>query len=790
MKYSRLLVLPFLFISFFTKASHDVGGEIYFECLGNNQFKFVAKLYRDCVNNPAQLGTFRSIYTVTDTFRLNLDSVKDMTYQCVGPGGGGCGTNTFSGGSSMSVFSDTITLTSPPPATGLEFYMTGCCRPQGTVNTPEFSNWRYRCIMYPAAYYQCVSSPRFLYNPSHRITKNNRSISALVHADPHHDSLHYDFENFLAYNPGFSYSQPFPNPSTSTGNLPVTINHQNGLIEFKSNTGANGWYVYEVGIEQWRNGILLSKPVRSFHVYGDWNNTHSTPSVTIDTSLSNLSQQGRIYKAIVYTGDTLAFDLIAKNSFNFIDFRAWGSALSTQWFQSSPYVKRASISPKLPQTSFVQQDSSAMNFNWPIDNEHTGSKPVKHDILLQFRNLGCPSSGVTNLHLEVEVRRGTFIEEDTLQLCQGDSIQLNGFTRSNLQYWTNSDTTFTSFQINPYVAPGNSVMYYLTDPSFPGISDSVFVDVTPKDSFALKLAGTTLVLSDSNYTSNRTWYYNNISFSYPFDTLQAFAYGDYYVAAQKGNCRYISDTVTVASGLFTTFFNPPNGSFNGNQFPVTGSMGITFQVTKGQNVLSTNIPGIQDLHGKTGGYDLNIKLYDSSGTEIFNTDTVLSKPLDGLISLKTPFQLKPYRDYTLSITGDTGYVFSLIDSLSYPFNPYSTDITVVSANEGTARSFPYNSSQYLIPMCLTYGKDVGIEEFNDIEVSLYPNPANNKITITGISNALYITLMDVSGKEVFSARPDSQQDSFIISRNELPTGMYFLKVKYETKEIVRKVIWN
>ena len=49
------------------KATHIVGGEIYYDCLGNNDYQITLKVYRDCINgippfdDPASIGVFDGV---------------------------------------------------------------------------------------------------------------------------------------------------------------------------------------------------------------------------------------------------------------------------------------------------------------------------------------------------------------------------------------------------------------------------------------------------------------------------------------------------------------------------------------------------------------------------------------------------------------------------------------------------------------------------------------------------------------------------------------------------------
>ena len=66
------------------KASHIVGGEIYYDNLGGNNYKITLKVYRDCFNgvppldNPAFITIFDKNGIVVDTFRIPLISQNNV----------------------------------------------------------------------------------------------------------------------------------------------------------------------------------------------------------------------------------------------------------------------------------------------------------------------------------------------------------------------------------------------------------------------------------------------------------------------------------------------------------------------------------------------------------------------------------------------------------------------------------------------------------------------------------------------------------------------------------------
>ena len=76
-----------------------------------------------------------------------------------------------------------------------------------------------------------------------------------------------------------------------------------------------------------------------------------------------------------------------------------------------------------------------------------------------------------------------------------------------------------------------------------------------------------------------------------------------------------------------------------------------------------------------------------------------------------------------------------------------------------------------------------IEDQNQLEISLYPNPTNDKLFIQGLSSSSRVSIYNVLGKLVLS-----QTISKEIDVKQLSKGIYILKIIDEQKETVRKFI--
>jgi len=68
---------------------------------------------------------------------------------------------------------------------------------------------------------------------------------------------------------------------------------------------------------------------------------------------------------------------------------------------------------------------------------------------------------------------------------------------------------------------------------------------------------------------------------------------------------------------------------------------------------------------------------------------------------------------------------------------------------------------------------LSVEEFTKT-IAIYPNPIINVVNINGIDTLMEVTIYSVSGKQIFTARPDSKKYS--IDMSNFATGTYFIKI--------------
>ena len=148
-----------LFVAAFNsdlKATHLLGGEITWECVGNGQYRFQLTLYRECGSlpfPPAGLPATTSINGPTGNIPVTRISITEVSPTCLGGGTISCATSNSGEGAVERHYyeSGNVNLTGTPPPAGWTFSWTSCCRPGSVVNlnSPGSTGYFLRARMYP-----------------------------------------------------------------------------------------------------------------------------------------------------------------------------------------------------------------------------------------------------------------------------------------------------------------------------------------------------------------------------------------------------------------------------------------------------------------------------------------------------------------------------------------------------------------------------------------------------------------------------------------------------------------
>jgi PKD repeat protein len=261
-------------------ATHIVGGDIHYECLGGNEYLIVLKVYRDCINgisgfdDPASVGIYNDAGVLILNVEIPLTQAVitnlplDTGDPCLDPPTGIC--------VEECVYQETVTLN--VPAGGLHLAYQRCCRNTSIDNCASNDDIGMTIITQipDPGLAVCNSNPSFNSFPPVFICLNEQLFYDHGATDIDGDSLVYEFCNPLLTNVPGNYinppgAPPYPDltfyPQYSF-DYPIdsdpafVINSETGLL-----TGTPtqlGQYVVGICVKEYRNGQLLSTTNRDF----------------------------------------------------------------------------------------------------------------------------------------------------------------------------------------------------------------------------------------------------------------------------------------------------------------------------------------------------------------------------------------------------------------------------------------------------------------------------------------------------------------------------------------------
>jgi len=271
-----ILLLPFQLV-----ASHIVGGEIYYDCLGNDNYRITIKVYRDCNSDGAQFDVplLLGVFKKSDKSRVKTETVNYPGSQvlpvifsnpCVSAPTDIC--------VQEAIYTKIINL--PALSEGYILTYERCCRGPEIINLIAPGDLGLTLtteIPGTNSGITCNNSPRFTNYPPLLLCNNEPLVFDHSAIDPDGDVLVYELStpfhggsitnpmpdppnnppfNYVNWENGFSATQPF----SSSG--PITIDPNTG--ELIASPDLIGKFVVGVTVKEYRNGVLIGSTQRDF----------------------------------------------------------------------------------------------------------------------------------------------------------------------------------------------------------------------------------------------------------------------------------------------------------------------------------------------------------------------------------------------------------------------------------------------------------------------------------------------------------------------------------------------
>jgi gliding motility-associated-like protein len=253
-------------------ATHIIGGEINYRCLGNNRYEITLQLFRDCdtgvpwFENLALMQVLGANGQFLDTIGMNLRNNDTLAFSS-----SACSNIPPSACIHTTTYREVRTL--PFRAGGYQFLYQICCRNQDIINIidPTATEAAYHAVITEAALLGCNSAPKFDGWPPFYICNGQPFVYDHSATDVDGDSIVYElctpYDVFGNFNPFVTWRAPYHVNNMLGGPLPFAINPVTGLL-----TGTpfnNDIFVFGICISEYRNGVLMGQIRRDFQFIVD-----------------------------------------------------------------------------------------------------------------------------------------------------------------------------------------------------------------------------------------------------------------------------------------------------------------------------------------------------------------------------------------------------------------------------------------------------------------------------------------------------------------------------------------
>ena len=112
-------------------------------------------------------------------------------------------------------------------------------------------------------------------------------------------------------------------------------------------------------------------------------------------------------------------------------------------------------------------------------------------------------------------------------------------------------------------------------------------------------------------------------------------------------------------------------------------------------------------------------------------------------------------------------------------------ILLTNYNEIKKSEFDFEQNNWKIGEIILNSYILGVKETNPLSFSIYPNPTDNTLFISGNETPITVAIYNVLGKEVLSIKNTNN-----INVAALPSGVYIIRISDGVGQTNRKFIKN
>ena len=409
------------------RATHYVGGEMSYYCIGGNQYQVTYTFYRDCAGIAAPTNINMNFHCLSNwihSFNYILIKIpgtgQKITSACALNSGNLCGIEEY-------VYQGTVTLA---PCGSWNINYTDCCRNNITTISNNSQNSWYNSTTLNTLIASGNNSPIFNQKPQFIIHNGQYTTIDLSASDPDGDILIYSLETPLrtSLTDTIAYILPWSKTNFLTAQYPqgITLDSNTGQISFTPTQ--NLTTIFGLKVKEYRmiNGVLtlIGSVFRDVQL-SVINESNYTPILSgMTTSPTNS------YNPI----DTI-YKMDICNINKTINFNIYGFDQDTLNPANTGHNERFSINwdTSLTNATFTPHyngtDSAYASFSWTPD---TSNMNHLRYFTATISDEACPYIGLKNYKYYLNFIQGEIIEIGTdTSICNGDSISISPYTNYN-----------------------------------------------------------------------------------------------------------------------------------------------------------------------------------------------------------------------------------------------------------------------------------------------------------------------------------------------------------------------
>lgn len=543
------------------QATHLVGADVLYRCLGNNRYELTFVLYQDCLtweqqsaisqDAPLRFGIFTGeAKTVFYSQGSIMDYTEDLiesefTNECINNIPKTC--------LQRQVFKTIVTL--PHDNTGYRIIYQRCCRNQNVTNIVNSGNVGVSSfadiVTSPSG--RCInSSAKFTNFPPQIICVNNPFRYDFSAQDPDGDSISYRLcEAYPGASPGrpipdgnqmevpqdpIDYNPPYSGTNPVFGNPGINIHPVTGMLSgVPSETGR---YVVTVCADEWRDGVVINTVSRDIQL---------TITNCSRTTYANMPSWGTGEKSDIYTiechSNTVKFKNTSYGGFTYLWRFGYNNATSTEFEPTYTYAEKGIYEVTLivnPGTTCVDSITKLVYINPSLNMDFT------------VEGLFCP---------------GNPLNFEAKAITKDDSIKTYNWLFDTEAITGGPSMTYT------FPAPGGEKYIRLATESYLGCIDSVY-KIIPIDYIKVEAGSDTMLVKNYPYrfkgSGAESYRWEPTTYlSDPFNPQPTAIFPDsgtyvYYLhGSNVSGCEDV-DTIVIKVALYPHMFLPNAFSPNGD----------------------------------------------------------------------------------------------------------------------------------------------------------------------------------------------------------------------------------